>query len=705
MRTSAIFIVVSVLGLVSFASAAEPFLIGDFESGPDTGYTPWRYDHWYDDGLAMLDVTSPIAAVTRGSHALKCTTTAGGWGPGIQLPLFDWGSDYAANPAIQAILGPEAVVAVDATVFAADVAGGWCQIGFTHNTAAPSGGWNKYMWQNMILDGQPHRYIFTIDEETRNAILNAKGGWGANIGLCLNMASGSGTVYFDNIWIYPEGPVDEFGPHSPAVTQEADMVNGVTNVMLYWKAADDPNRHSPYNVHPDIVNQYVFMSKTQDPNLYYIGATGFDPGDNPDSQYGPVTGLSFETTYYWAVVEALDGYEQTLIPGVSRIEDADPNNIIGPVWKFTTLSTAPQIIQQPVSTRAPLGQPLTPAFTIQVASVTPEYYQWYSSPDAIIDSSDNAISGAVSNYLNLPALAAGYQRYYYCKVTNSSSEVVYSNVVTLVVERMLAHYRFENNLNDTGPVSTDLHHGTGVNSPVFVNDAVEGSYALSLNGLNQYVTLGTAAYPKASLLAADGIGGGLDTGSILCWIKAAQGGAILANYNDGTTAGFDLTIAGDARILVRGNSGAPSAAAKTLGIIGDGKWHLLAATWQANGQMRMYVDNTEAAAAYMPNAGFSPWQYAVLVGANRTSDADRSIIGNYFGGLIDNLRIYNYVITPEAIAEEYYSLTGLSTCLNPNFEGSQFNMDNTGSSYCRVDLADFAAMAQNWLASGFYPVP
>ena len=79
------------------------------------------------------------------------------------------------------------------------------------------------------------------------------------------------------------------------------------------------------------------------------------------------------------------------------------------------------------------------------------------------------------------------------------------------------------------------------------------------------------------------------------------------------------------------------------------------------------------------------------------------MVHRYSDGLIDNLRVYNYVLPSEDIAQEYYNLTGKSGCIYLDFPGSNFNVDNTGTSYCRVDLADFAVMAQNWLAEGYYP--
>jgi hypothetical protein len=116
----------------------------------------------------------------------------------------------------------------------------------------------------------------------------------------------------------------------------------------------------------------------------------------------------------------------------------------------------------------------------------------------------------------------------------------------------------------------------------------------------------------------------------------------------------------------------------------------------------MYVDTTRVQ-TNAANASFAAWMYSGLIGADRF-DSDYLVPTSFFGGLIDNLRVYNYVVTPETIAQEYYDETGTRTCINSAFTGSIANLDNTGTSQCKVDLADLAVLAQSWLTNGFYPL-
>lgn len=279
-----------------------------------------------------------------------------------------------------------------------------------------------------------------------------------------------------------------------------------------------------------------------------------------------------------------------------------------------------------------------------------------------------------------------------------------------VDRRLVGEYLFENNLNDN---TSEGNNGNEAdpNKPTFDNtDPIDGYYAV-FNGTNNYVNFGTAAYPKAGTFPY-GVGGGMEEGTITCWIKPSQIGGILSNYNDGTTTGFALSLADnngnvDTRMNARGESGDVGTVQGRPGktdwdMLGDGQWHMVAATWKWGETMTVYVDGGQVAsvAAGTPTE-FADWQRGVLLGTTRNA-TDRDVLQNFLGGFVDTLRIYNYVRTPEEIATEYYTVSGNMACTDPAFAGSEVNFDNSGSSYCRIDLADFAVFASGWLADGLY---
>jgi len=236
---------------------------------------------------------------------------------------------------------------------------------------------------------------------------------------------------------------------------------------------------------------------------------------------------------------------------------------------------------------------------------------------------------------------------------------------------------------------------------------IDGTYAV-FNGLGQYVDLGAAAYPKA------GFANGMSEGTVLCWVKPTQAGTVLLNYNDGATTGFgfSLNTAPNARLNIRGEGlqqeyqeiGTAEGRPGMTGFdLYDGRWHLVGATWKEGEFVRIYVDGEQVAsvAGGKPDQ-YLPWQRGMLIGASRTA-ADRTVLTSFFGGALDNLRVYNYAVSGAVIAQEYMDKTGLKPCLTPSFTGNAYNFVNTIDSYCRVDLADLAVFIQSWLACGLYP--
>jgi hypothetical protein len=426
----------------------------------------------------------------------------------------------------------------------------------------------------------------------------------------------------------------------------------------------------------------------------------------------------------------MSGHTQSLTAGVSTLANVDPNNIVGPPWSFWTLSNLPVITAQPVSKRFGVND-ASVQLTIGVASATPETYQWYYSTDAVKDATDTAIApaaGGNTNTITFTAHNKAYQAYYYCKISNlaTGTNPVVSDMASIVVERKVAEYLFNGNLTDSSGMA---FNGTGVGTPTYVTGVGGSGQAVSLNGTSQYIQIGNPAdpntfnkaFPRADLLGNSGIGGGLDVGSIMCWIKLNTSTdpnkiyPVMANANagwpttsfyfgmdsDSTGANTNMRTYDFINVNVDGSNTAFWASTKPAwatpyNMGGDGQWHMLAATWNLNtgGTFKQYLDgNLIAQGASVKTPQFAAWDNLMEIGFDGT---------NYFGGAIDNLRVYNYEVPAATIAQEAYSITGKAGCLNLTFAGSNMNVNQLGTSYCKIDLADFAALAVNWLNDGFY---
>jgi len=525
-------------------------------------------------------------------------------------------------------------------------------------------------------------------------------------------------------------------PTNPSVVQTQDGTDNI-DVILQWNAATDPRGEiTGLTVDPAIADQYIFVGNEKDPNMYYKGAAG-DPGDLINSSFDLQDSVQNDLTYYWVIVEAMAGYEQDLVIDGSTLDAVDPNNTIGPVWTFASLTSSPVITQQPDNARVFAADP-GPAFICQFSSVSAASVSWYRADAAepLTTGTDTVISTTEDGYGNyvstLEVLTPGLtdEGEYYCTIDNGTPQIT-SETACLIIKRQLARYDFDGTLFPAADSAADAPTGTALDTkgdpnslsavPAavhYVNGADGSANGALYLDRNEYVDFGVEGYPKASAVTSNGYGAGLDEGTIVFWVKPNEDvyQIVLGNFNDSSNGtGFlaDLEADQDFALLIRG--GGTYLASHVAGRsdrpeydLTDGNWHMMAACW-GNNTSTLYVDG-QPVASYtdaVPQS-YDAWQRGVLLGATR-SLSNRDFLTDLFaGGAIDNMRIYNYRIDADSndiFAQEYLDATGIVPCLNASFTGNAFNYDNTGSSYCRIDLADFSAFASSWLEGGLYVAP
>lgn len=545
-------------------------------------------------------------------------------------------------------------------------------------------------------------------------------------------------LYFDVREVGILGTADNLAivsePVNPSVvqTQDGDSVD----VLLQWDAATDPyGEFSGLNVDPQIVNQYIFVGTAGDPNLYYKGATG-NPADVRSSSFDLQDSIQNDSSYQWVVVEVMSGFEQTLTVDVSQLSDVLAENTVGPVWTFNSLVSIPVITRQPAVTRA-FETDASAVLSCEITSVNAASVSWYRSGNAtpLTTSGDivvNTTDDGNGNYLSIleiltPALSDEGE--YYCTITNGT-EPVTSASASLFIKKLLAQYDFDGTLAPSAAGEFDAPTGQGM--------SVEGVDPNTLQAFNvtlayvdgiddaagqavrieprHYVDFGVEGYPKAGSTSTDGYGAGLDEGTVVFWVKPDVDvyQIILGNFND-TGTGFltalqadqdlDLLVRGSDTSLIEHIAGRTDRPEYDLN---DGSWHMMAACWGGNSSA-LYMDGQPVATrtGAVP-ASYDAWQRGMLLGATRSSTNRILLTDMFAGGAIDNLRIYNYRLDADSndvFAQEYLDTMGLIPCLDANFSGSEFNFDNTGSSYCTIDLVDFATFASAWLETGLYLEP
>lgn len=491
----------------------------------------------------------------------------------------------------------------------------------------------------------------------------------------------------------------------------------LTTPVLSFTPRVDPN--NPTQEDPAIISHRVYFD--DDPNLADAGdlIATLPRGTNQVS----MPALSNDKTYYWRVDEVLGG-----------------GTVTGFVWTFSTPVSVPVITQQPSDVRVFTTDPAA-EFTVQFASASPVTATWYKDGAALADGGNVSIGTDpyAASTLTIAAPTETDEGTYYCVLDNQPGTADDQQTASrlLIIKKTLAAFDFEQNLDDSsgnnapaGIVKTvaladpNERLATVVASPAYDPDGIEG-YAITLDG-TQFIDLGIEGYPKAGPLDTigdirgggyekQGFGRGMDAGSILCWVKPASDGAVYANANiaDGTHFGVTTNGTDSARIIVRGenwdggwqNLGEASGAHQREGFsLQDGRWHQFAATWN-DSTARIYIDGELVATN---SQGFTevyrPWDLGNLIGASRQGQPNRHLLNaaDFLTGAVDRLRVYNYALPYEEIAQEYMTLSGMTPCENHAFTGSAFNFDDTGSSYCRVDLYDLAEFAKAWLNSGLF---
>ena len=474
-------------------------------------------------------------------------------------------------------------------------------------------------------------------------------------------------------------------PENGAVDAGTPSMPGQVDVTLNWYAglSVDPNDN------PGLPNEaiskhilYLSTGSPTDPNLYFVAEIDAGNPVSATGSYGPLT-LDLDKVYSWRVDE-----------------EADPNTITGPTWFFSTPHATPvQVGISPADSLVDAGAtvPIIAEYTSVASSVIA--VTWYLNDVAIDPQADSNLSVVFSDMestLTIASMSEAYQGTYYCVVTNAGGDSDPSDNVQVAVKKLLAWYPFEQNTDD----STGYNTGTMVDGDLAYASGIftDGgqAYAADPNGSN-YLELSAGNYPKA------GFGNGLDSFTVSCWLlESSDTGSeiyVLGCVNDGYTTAFEFGVNGSGNVKSHYRDEDNNAVlTESNGLsLRDGQWHYIAVTREGD-TVTVYADGEpggSSSAAFVDN--FAPWGHPFTI----LADNLRGNVQKNVTGMVDDLRVYNYALTAEEMATVYYNETGKTSCLYP--PDAKYNLVNTGSSYCKVDLTDFAEFALNWLDCGIYP--
>ncbi len=400
--------------------------------------------------------------------------------------------------------------------------------------------------------------------------------------------------------------------------------------------------------------------------------------------------LEYSTIYYWRV--------DTL--GTSS------GTITGTIWAFRTEMSLPQIDPQLIDTASFLGDDATFTFGATDPLGGTLTYQWYYDPNTatpgneieLVDGAD--YSGTDTNTLTLLGVEeSDHGKMFFCTVGNLVGSVN-TNLATVNFYGVVYHWPFEDTNWAAGEVKGNATFTRTYGDPD-VEPGVVGN-ALSLDGTEDGLAyLNVCPYYHASTLEPIIERGGQNT--ISMWVKSHDVAKAAATYISRSGANTMMLQQYYIPGMIRFDNLMGDALGDTNQYIVDlnpsfvnDQWYFLVLRNTLN-ETALFINgvphikmarDVELLTFYLPSAR------NVYIGKYKTGTT-----GDFYGA-IDELKIYNYPLSDAEIAQEYANITNTSVCVPEN------PADIVKDASCAVDLADFSALAAQWLVDlTVYPNP
>ena len=198
----------------------------------------------------------------------------------------------------------------------------------------------------------------------------------------------------------------------------------------------------------------------------------------------------------------------------------------------------------------------------------------------------------------------------------------------------LAWYKFEGN----GVDSQNAHDGVLQNSPSFSSDSKEGNQSIDLNGTDQWMKLSYTVF-KNSFTAR----------TVTAWIKVDNTSGLQNIYEEGGGKGFGMRI-NNGTLEARARDGYELDVSATFT---STSWKHVVARFNAGG-LDLFIDGSLVSSDY--NASFASVGYhsnEAGVGMRVGDDPFPETENAYFGGLIDDVRIYDVALTDDEVQAVY----------------------------------------------------
>ena len=382
-----------------------------------------------------------------------------------------------------------------------------------------------------------------------------------------------------------------------------------------------------------ITNKGVVWSTSNSPSINLNTRTNDGTGA-VGSFNSDISGLLPATTYY------LRGYATNIV-----------GTNYGPEIIFKTTGSIPILtttaISDTTSTTAISGGNIT---NDGGALITARGIIWSTSPSPTVSLNTRSIEvGGVGIFNSLITGLTANTKYYVRSYATNSVGTAYGNELNFVTNTinltngLIAYYPFSGNANDSsGNVYNGIVNGASLTTDRY--GKVNSAYSFN-STLSNYITL-----PLMTKLS------GLSKASFSFWLKTNvvnNSGTIFGHWSNnnggvGVNCGLSLELATNNKILIANYSG-------TGGIFTPS---IVSATWN---HVVILIDftqatNTTKVNVYLNNIlqSLTFQQFNNLIGTATSTyigrrNTDFNTYGNYYNGLLDDIRIYNRVIDQNEI--------------------------------------------------------
>jgi len=292
-----------------------------------------------------------------------------------------------------------------------------------------------------------------------------------------------------------------------------------------------------------------------------------------------------------------------------------------------------QYLIQPNDQSAIQGQPVS--FTVSV-NLTNTTCQWYKNNTAFGSAGKTVLGGkGAVNSLTLSNVALSDDGAAIFAVALNGGISVTSQVVHLTVKApvdgLIAHYTFDSESDLGADSGMGLCHGTVVGGATFSNESRLGTGALYVDGVNGHIVVPDAPYLTFN---------GTNSFTVSVWFqaqtKSGWGGIVTKGRN--TSPWYGIWRDPDGPRLF---SGSAETWPPTEPVLTDGVWHHAAIVQDAtNATYTVYCDGVDM---------LVPFNIPATTGAGDLwiGGADN---GEYFKGLIDEVRIYDRALSVAEIS-------------------------------------------------------